>query len=163
MACLSNLTSTICPLPNFPPFAREWISVSSRSNTNVFCDGFAGINGRGINCTAVLGVVTANEVCVFDVMEGVRGEVGDFSESAVRRRLSAINSSFSEELWRRGERRREGIDEALDASLMSEGASVEMSVSASESVPEEDASLTDEEEDNGRRGKLSEDVTSGNV
>jgi hypothetical protein len=96
-------------------------------------------------------------------MEGVRGEVGDFSESAVRRRLSAINSSFSEELWRRGERRREGIDEALDASLMSEGASVEMSVSASESVPEEDASLTDEEEDNGRRGKLSEDVTSGNV
>ena len=94
-------------------------------------------------------------------MEGVLGEVGDLSESAVRRRFNANNSSVSEDVWRRGERRREGAEEALETSLMSEGASVEMSVSASESVPEEDASLAEDEEEIGRSGRLSEEVISG--
>jgi hypothetical protein len=40
----------------------------------------------------------------------------------------------------------------LEASLMSVGAIVEMSVSASESVPEEDTSLAEEAEENGRKG-----------
>lgn len=44
-----------------------------------------GINGRGISWTAVLGVVTGRDVCgAWEEMDGVRGEVGDLSESAVR-------------------------------------------------------------------------------
>ena len=90
------MTSTIWPLPNFPPFASEWINVSSRSSTRVFWAGLTGIKGRGISCTAVLAVVMAKGVsgdC--DVMDGVRGDVGDLRESAVLRRVNAANSSFS--------------------------------------------------------------------
>src|ERR1700738_3528048 len=83
-------------------------------------------------------------------MEGVLGDVGDLSESAVLRRVKASNSSFSEMEWRRGDRRRDGEDDMLDASLISVGARVEMSVSASESVPDEDASLMDDADDEGR-------------
>lgn len=100
-----------------------------------------------------------------DVMDGVRGDVGDLSESAVRRRVSANSSSFSATDWRRAERRREeeeeedgGMEDMLEASLMSVKARVETSVSASESVPEEETSLADEE---GRKGRLSADTMSG--
>jgi hypothetical protein len=51
----------------------------------------------------------------------------------------------------------------VDASLMSVAARVEMSVSASDSVPDDDASLAEEADDGGRRGRLSDDVTSGNA
>jgi hypothetical protein len=88
-------------------------------------------------------------------MEGVRGDVGDFNESAVRLRVNASNSSFSETEWRRGDLRRDGRDDILDASLMSVGARVEISVSASESVPDEDASLPDDADDTGRRARIS--------
>jgi|SRR5438045_613574 len=90
-------------------------------------------------------------------MEGVRGDVGDFNESAVRLRVKANNSSFSETEWRRGDLRRYGSDDILDASLMSVGARVEMSVSASESVPDEEASLAHDAEDNGGKARLSEE------
>jgi hypothetical protein len=84
------------PLPNLPPLASEWINVSSRSRTRVFCEGFNGMSGRGINCAAVFGVVTGNgDVDAVEDIDGVRGDVGDFSESAVRLRVSANNSSFS--------------------------------------------------------------------
>lgn len=96
-------------------------------------------------------------------MEGVRGDVGDFNESAVRRRVKANNSSFSETEWRRGDLRRDGRDDILDASLISVGESVDMSVSASESVPDEEASLAEEADDNGRNGAPSEVARSGNV
>ena len=115
-----------------------------------------------MSCTAVLGVVIGRGVngdC--EVIDGVRGEVGDFRESAVRLRVNAANSSFSATDWRRGERRRRedgGIDDMLDASLISVDARVETSVSASESVPDDDSSLAD---DDGRNGRLSEDVISG--
>jgi hypothetical protein len=49
----------------------------------------------------------------------------------------------------------------LDASLMSVDASVETSVSASESVPEEETSLADEAEENGRKGDSTEEGRSG--
>jgi hypothetical protein len=111
------------------------------------------MRGRGIICTAVFGVVMARDVVD---MDGVRGDVGDLSESAVLLRVKAKSSSFSEIEWRRGDRRREGEDDMLDASLMSVGASVDISVSASESVPEEDASLADDADDGGRRGRSSE-------
>jgi len=91
----------------------------------------------------------------------VRGDVGDLSESAVRRRVSANSSSFSATDWRRAERRSEeegGMEDMLEASLMSVKARVETSVSASESVPEEETSLADEE---GRKGRLSADTMSG--
>jgi hypothetical protein len=93
-------------------------------------------------------------------MEGVRGDVGDFNESAVRLRVKASSSSFSETEWRRGDLRRDGREDILDASLMSVGARVEMSVSASESVPDEDASLpddTDDADDSGRKARFSEE------
>ena len=100
-----------------------------------------------------------------EVIDGVRGDVGDLSESAVRRRVSAKSSSFSATDWRRAERRREeeeeedgGMEDMLEASLMSVKARVETSVSASESVPEEETSLADEE---GRKGRLSAEVMSG--
>ena len=51
----------------------------------------------------------------------------------------------------------------VDASLMSVAARVEMSVSASDSVPDDDASLAEDADDGGRRGRLSGDVTSGNA
>jgi hypothetical protein len=111
------------------------------------------MRGRGIICTAVFGVVMARDVVD---MEGVRGDVGDLSESAVLLRVKAKSSSFSEIEWRRGDRRREGEDDMLDASLMSVGASVDISVSASESVPEEDASLADDADDGGRSGRPSD-------
>jgi len=100
---------------------------------------------------------------VLEVIDGVRGDVGDFSESAVLRLVNASSSSFSEGVWRRGERRREGTEDMLDASLMSVGASVEISVSASESVPDEDASLADEAEDKGRIDICSGMAMLGNV
>jgi hypothetical protein len=46
---------------------------------------------------------------------------------------------------------------------MSVAARVEMSVSASDSVPDDDASLAEDAEDGGRMGRLSGDVTSGNA
>jgi hypothetical protein len=92
---------------------------------------------------------------ILELMEGVRGEVGDFNESAVLRLVKANSSSFSEGAWSRGERRREGREDTLDASLISVGAIVEMSVSASESVPDEDKSLADEVADDGRIGIFS--------
>jgi hypothetical protein len=111
----------------------------------------AGTRGRGISCIAVFGVVMGREVSgVWEDIEGVRGDVGDFSESAVLRRVNANSSSFSEMEWRRGDRRREGEGDMLDASLMSVGARVEISVSASESVPDEEASLADDAADDGR-------------
>jgi hypothetical protein len=97
------------------------------------------------------------------VMEGVRGDVGDFNESAVRLRVKASNSSFSEMEWRRGDLRSEGVENMLDDSLTSVAVRVEMSVSASDSVPEEDASLADEVDDDGRNCAPSEDVMSGNA
>jgi len=97
------------------------------------------------------------------VMEGVRGDVGDLRESAVLRRVNANSSSFSETEWSRGDRRSEGIEDMLEASLMSVAARVEMSVSASDSVPDDDASLAEDAEDGGRSGRLSVDVTSGNA
>jgi len=97
---------------------------------------------------------------VVEVIEGVRGEVGDFSESAVLRRVKANSSSFSATDWRRGERRREEAEVMLDASLMSVAANVETSVSASESVPEEDTSLAEEADENGRKCESSEDEIS---
>jgi len=114
-----------------------------------------------MSCTAVLGVVMGRGVSGDgEVMDGVRGDVGDLRESAVLRRVNAANSSFSATDWRRGERRREegGMDDMLDASLISVDARVETSVSASESVPEEETSLADED---GRNGRLSEGVISG--
>jgi hypothetical protein len=122
-----------------------------------------------MSCTAVLGVVTWRSGVRADcgeVMDGVRGDVGDLSESAVRRRVSANSSSFSATDWRRAERRSEeeeeeeegGMEDMLEASLMSVKARVETSVSASESVPEEETSLADEE---GRKGRLSADTMSG--
>ena len=99
-------------------------------------------------------------------MEGVRGDVGDFNESAVRLRVNASSSSLSETEWRRGDLRRDGRDDKLEASLMSVGARVEMSVSASESVPDEDASLpddTDDADDSGRKARLSEESVPGNA
>jgi hypothetical protein len=164
MATLSNLTSTICPLPSLRPLAREWINVSSRSRTSVFCEGFVGIRGRGISCTAVLGVVTGRDVWrVCEEIEGVRGEVGDLSESAVRLWVKANNSSFSETEWRRGDLLSKGIEVKPDTSLMSVDVRVEISVSASDSVPVDEASLANEAEDNGRKGRASGDVSSGNV
>ena len=50
------------------------------------------------------------------------------------------------------------MDDMLDASLISVDARVETSVSASESVPEEETSLAD---DDGRNGRLSEEVILG--
>lgn len=95
-------------------------------------------------------------------MDGVRGEVGDFRESAVLRLVKAANSSFSETEWRRGDRRREGQDDILDASLISVDVNVEISVSASESVPDEDTSLADDADDEGRNtGRPSKDGMSG--
>jgi hypothetical protein len=51
----------------------------------------------------------------------------------------------------------------LEASLMSVAVRVETSVSASDSVPDDEASLAEDAEDAGRRGRLSADVTSGNA
>src|SRR5271169_2992357 len=51
----------------------------------------------------------------------------------------------------------------VDASLMSVAARVETSVSASDSVPDDDASLAEDAEDGGRKGRLSGDITSGNA
>jgi hypothetical protein len=99
---------------------------------------------------------------VFELIEGVRGEVGDFSESAVLRLVRANSSSLSEGAWSRGERRREGREDTLDASLISVGAIVEMSVSASESVPDEDRSLAEEVADDGRIGICSGTAMLGN-
>lgn len=99
---------------------------------------------------------------VLELMEGVRGEVGDFNESAVLRLVKANSSSFSEGAWSRGERRREGREDTLEASLISVGAIVEMSVSASESVPDEDRSLADEVADDGRIGIFSGTAMLGN-
>ena len=96
-------------------------------------------------------------------MEGVRGDVGDFNESAVRLRVKANNSSFSETEWRRGDLRSDGSDDILDVSLMSVGARVEMSVSASESVPDEDASLADDGEDSSGKARLSEESVPENA
>jgi hypothetical protein len=99
---------------------------------------------------------------VWEDMEGVLGEVGDFRESAVLRRVRAANSSFSETEWRRGLLRREGEEDMLDVSLMSVDARVEMSVSASESVPDEDISLAEDADDDGRNtGRPSKDGMSG--
>jgi hypothetical protein len=107
-----------------------------------------------------LGVVIANAVNgVCEEMDGVRGDVGDLSESAVLRRVKARSSSFSDIDWRRGERRREGDEDILEASLISVGARVDTSVSASESVPDDEASLAD---DDGRRG-ISSDVNAFDV
>ena len=95
-------------------------------------------------------------------MDGVRGEVGDFNESAVLRCVKANNSSFSEREWRRGDLRRDVDNDILDASLISVGATVEMSVSASESVPDEDTSLAEDADDSGRRAISWGDEKSGN-
>ena len=97
------------------------------------------------------------------MMEGVLGDVGDLRESAVLLRFNSNSSSFSETELRRGDRRREGMDDMLDASLMSVAARVEMSVSVSDSVPEVEASLAEDADDGGRSGRLSGDVTSGNA
>lgn len=51
----------------------------------------------------------------------------------------------------------------LDMSLMSVDVRLEISVSASESVPVDDASLADEAEDSGRKGREWGDVISGKV
>ena len=53
------------------------------------------------------------------------------------------------------------MDDILDASLMSVGAIVEVSVSASESVPDEDTSLADDVDDKGRDRVPSGEVMSG--
>ena len=100
---------------------------------------------------------------VLELIDGVRGDVGDFRESAVLRLVKANSSSFSEGVWRRGERRREGTEDMLDASLMSVAVRVETSVTTSESVPDEDASLADEAEDKGRIDIFSGMAMLGNI
>jgi hypothetical protein len=91
-------------------------------------------------------VVVGRVVVLLDgVIDGVRGDVGDFNESAVRRRfVRAAKCSFS---WRRGDLRRERGEE--EGSVMSVWEEVmEMSVSASDSVEEE------EEEEDGLEGSI---------
>jgi len=110
-----------------------------------------------MSCAAVLGVVTGKgDVAVVEVIDGVRGDVGDFNESAVRLRVNASNSSFSATEWRRGERRggEEAAEVKLEVSLMSVAAMVEISVSASESVLDEETSLAEEVEEKGRNWVL---------
>ena len=51
----------------------------------------------------------------------------------------------------------------LEASLTSVAVRVEMSVSASDSVPEDDASLAEDAEESRRSDRSSSDLTSGNA
>jgi hypothetical protein len=111
-----------------------------------------GTSGRGTSCAAVFDVVTGRAVVdVAELIDGVRGDVGDFKESAVLLRFKAINSSFSasdgcvravvgcDDV----DDDREDISSGLEGEVIE--AIVETSVSGSESVPEDEISLVDEE------------------